>query len=124
MAPEQKKADIGRTVSQEAKWLMEPLQPGEVRIDIQVTEGANLTPQLRDALECLAKALNDEDMQRYAMRVAGTPLKVHQAGQLIDFDSVLGRVADCGGQCNNQCGQQCATSNGRYRILPVAQYSK
>src|SRR5438046_3710974 len=48
--------------SNEARWL-EPPEPGEARIHIAVDEAAELTPQVRQALDALARALETEEVQ-------------------------------------------------------------
>jgi hypothetical protein len=50
-----------------ARWLVEPLQPQDVRIFVAVGDEAELTPPLRAALEQLAAAMQqDEAVQGYA----------------------------------------------------------
>jgi hypothetical protein len=51
--------------SGEPRWLVEP-RPGEAHVHIAVGEGAELTPELREALEGLASALHREEVEGYA----------------------------------------------------------
>jgi hypothetical protein len=51
--------------SGEPRWLLKP-RPGEVQIHVAIGEGAELTPELREALEALASALGQEEVEGYA----------------------------------------------------------
>jgi hypothetical protein len=51
--------------SEGPRWLLEP-GPGGARIHVAVGEGAELTPELREALEALAGALHREEVEGYA----------------------------------------------------------
>jgi hypothetical protein len=47
----------------EARWLLTPLEPQEVRIFIAVADDADLTPAMRAALEQLASAMQTDEAQ-------------------------------------------------------------
>src|SRR5437762_814243 len=49
----------------EARWLRPP-EPGEVRIHIAVGEGAELTPEVRRAIDELGRALQAEEVEGFA----------------------------------------------------------
>jgi hypothetical protein len=51
--------------SGEPRWLLEP-RPGEAQIHIAVGDEAELTPELREALEALARALPGAEVEGYA----------------------------------------------------------
>jgi hypothetical protein len=51
--------------SGEPRWLLEP-RPGEAQIHIAVGEGAAVTPELREALEALAGAIHQGEVEGYA----------------------------------------------------------
>lgn len=61
----------------QSRWLLEPLQPQEIRIFVAVADDADLTPALRTALEQLAAAMQSEgaEVQGYAL-----------AGQCVNLD--------------------------------------
>lgn len=50
---------------EEARWLLEPPVPGEVKLSLAVGEGAEVTPELREAFEALLRALHEEEVQGY-----------------------------------------------------------
>jgi hypothetical protein len=52
--------------SEEPRWLVEP-GPGEVNIQVAVDEAAELTPALREALDGLVKALQEEEVGGYTL---------------------------------------------------------
>lgn len=58
-----------QNVNDESRWLLSPLQPKEMRVFIAVAEDAELTPEIRIALEALAAAMQAEgaDVQGYAL---------------------------------------------------------
>jgi hypothetical protein len=51
--------------SGEPRWLLKP-QPREAYVHVGVGEGAELTPELREALEALVDALHQEEVAGYA----------------------------------------------------------
>ena len=59
----------GKTSPEEAtealQWLMEPAGTGEVKIRIELGEGAELAPEIREAVDALAKAIEDQEVQGY-----------------------------------------------------------
>ena len=56
--------------SGEPRWLLEP-RPGEAQIHVAVGEGAEITPELRAAIDALARALPQEEVAGYATPRAG-----------------------------------------------------
>lgn len=48
-----------------SRWLLEPPAPGEVQLHIAVGEDAQLTPQLRAALDQLVTALYGDEVTGY-----------------------------------------------------------
>ena len=58
-----------QNADEESRWLLSPLQPKEMRVFIAVAEDADLTPEIRSALEQLAAAMQAEgsEVQGYAM---------------------------------------------------------
>jgi len=54
------------------RWLLEPPAPGEVRLYIAADAQAQLTPQVREALDRLVEALEAEDVQGFAARGCGS----------------------------------------------------
>lgn len=55
-------------------WLLEPPGPGEVRIHVQVGEGAELDESQRAAVEALVSSLYESEVEGYAMAQACRPL--------------------------------------------------
>ncbi len=51
--------------SEDPRWLAEPA-PGAVDVHIAVHEDAELTPELRGAIEGLAKALEEQEVEGYS----------------------------------------------------------
>ena len=54
-----------------AEWLKEPPRAGEVRIMIDLGEGAELTPEARASLERLMNDLNEVEVAGYAQNLGG-----------------------------------------------------
>ena len=52
---------------EERRWLLEPPSPGTFRFVFELGEGAELTPEVSEALEQLASALNEVDVQGYSL---------------------------------------------------------
>lgn len=52
--------------SEDPRWLLEPLAPGEARIHIAVHQDAELSPSLRSAIDGLVRALHDDEVEGYA----------------------------------------------------------
>jgi hypothetical protein len=61
--------------SDEPRWLLDP-RPGEAQIHIAVGPEAELTPELREALEELASALHQGEVAGYAKPQPCPELKV------------------------------------------------
>jgi hypothetical protein len=55
------------TSPEESHWLVEP-SPGEAHIHVAVGEGAEITSELRSALESLVGALQQEEVVGYARK--------------------------------------------------------
>jgi hypothetical protein len=51
----------------EPRWLLEPPSAGQVHIRVAVGEGVELTPEVREALEQLARALGEDDVQGFLL---------------------------------------------------------
>ena len=66
----------GASGEQEYRWLLEPPGVGEVHIHVAVGEGAQLTPAIRDALESLASAIEENDAQGFLLSTSGCPILV------------------------------------------------
>ncbi len=58
--------------SEDPRWLAEPA-PGAVDIHIAVHQDAELTPELRDAIEGVAKALEQEEVEGYRLKPPPKP---------------------------------------------------
>ncbi len=54
-------------MSEEHKWLIEPAAPGEVKMKIDVGEGAKLTPAFEAAIETLIKEIQKTDDTKAAI---------------------------------------------------------
>ena len=50
----------------EPRWLLAPPAPGEAHVHIAVDEAAALTPELREAIEGVMRALQSEEVEGYA----------------------------------------------------------
>ena len=59
------------TGPEQPRWLQEPPGTGEVRIHIAVDEAAELTPELRGAIEEVVRALQEQEVQGYATPQGG-----------------------------------------------------
>jgi hypothetical protein len=59
------------TGPEQPRWLQKPLDTGEVRINIAIDEEAELTPELRGAIEDVVRALQDQEVQGYAVPQGG-----------------------------------------------------
>jgi hypothetical protein len=78
------------------RWLLQPPAAGEIHLHVAVGEGAELTPQLRAALEDLISTLQQADVQGFAsscspqcpmLKDCGTMIcnGYHNCGTLINF---------------------------------------
>jgi hypothetical protein len=57
-------------------WLVEPTEPAlpnEIRITINIGDGQTVSPELKEALETLVRALPTDDVQAYGRPVPGRP---------------------------------------------------
>jgi len=54
-----------------ASWLLEPPGAGEVRLVVELGEGAELTPEVQASLETLMSQLNDAEVAGYAFNAGG-----------------------------------------------------
>jgi hypothetical protein len=54
---------------EELRWLLEPPGAGEINIHVEFGEGAELTSELREALERLASAVQESEVSGYACPV-------------------------------------------------------
>jgi hypothetical protein len=81
------------------RWLLEPPKPGEIRFNLAIGEGQQLTPEVQEALDRLLVALDFEpigDVQGYA-----------------------GGLGGCGSNCGNNCGLGgCGTKGFIVRFNP------
>ena len=50
----------------EPRWLLTPPAPGEAHVHIAVDEAAVLTPELREAIEGVMRALQSAEVEAYA----------------------------------------------------------
>jgi hypothetical protein len=50
-----------------AEWLLAPPKAGEIRLMVELGEGAELTPEMRAAVETLMRELNESEVEGYAM---------------------------------------------------------
>jgi hypothetical protein len=48
-------------------WLQEPLGPTDWRVRVEVGEGVELSPEIRDALDTLLQELNTVDVEGFAV---------------------------------------------------------
>ena len=48
---------------EDLRWLLEPPAPGEVHLHVAVGEGAQLTPELQEALEQLLSRLHETEFE-------------------------------------------------------------
>lgn len=70
---------------QDLQWLTQPPAPGEVRLHVALGEGAQLSPEMHDALERLVRAVQAEqqDVQGFG---AALPTPSSPGG--LDFSSL------------------------------------
>jgi hypothetical protein len=101
----------------ERGWLVEPLADGEVRISVQIQNTAKVSPQLLEALERLAGALEEDEIQGYAMQVGMPGMSVSQFGAPNAGFNKLGTLADCNGNCNPNCANNCFI-DANARMMP------
>jgi len=50
-----------------SEWLLEPPEAGEVRLMVELGEGAELSPEAQDSLERLMSALHDAEVSGFAL---------------------------------------------------------
>jgi hypothetical protein len=78
--------------SEQTGWIIGPPAPGEVTIHIAVDESAELTPELRRAIDGLMQALHQDEVSGYAM--TDSPIRRI-------------RVCDVDGKCQPKSTQPC-----------------
>jgi hypothetical protein len=93
-------------------WLLEPLRSGEVRVQVHIDEGAKLSPELRDALERLGRALQEDEIRGYALSLSSSTPQLQTFGQLGNLSRISG-LTDCSINCSPNCGLY-----GGARLLP------
>jgi hypothetical protein len=57
--------------NEDLQWLAQPPAPGEVRLHVAFGQGARVTPEIKDALERLAQAVEGEHPEVQGYRKAG-----------------------------------------------------
>jgi hypothetical protein len=102
---------------EERGWLVEPLQDGEIRISVQIQNMGKLSPQIREALENLASALEEDEIQGYAMQTGMPGMNIQQVGAPNAGFSKLGNLMDCNTNCSPNCNGNCFIDRNA-RMLP------
>lgn len=67
-----------REPTEEMRWLLEPPAPGTINLYIAVGEGTELTPEVREAVENLMRALQEAEVRGQEM--GGRPTRAGECG--------------------------------------------
>jgi hypothetical protein len=97
-------ADDAESEIDRSEWLLAPVEPGEVRVSVELGEGAELTPEVQEMLETLMADVSDAEVEGFAFRRAG--LNVGLFGGFGLLDGTCGKLVcdqhDCSShRCNS-----------------------
>ena len=59
------------------RWLLEPPEAGQVHLHFEVGEGTELTPEAREAVEAITRALAEPEVTGYACSPFKCPKETH-----------------------------------------------
>ena len=109
----------GKSSSEEAEealqWLLEPAAPGEVKIRIEIGEGAELAPEIREAVDALAKAIQDQEVAGYNQ----WSMSLQGARMSADFVRVCSACGTGGPTCNCKSSHSLGFGSRSFGINPA-----
>jgi hypothetical protein len=59
------------------RWLLEPPEPGQVHLHLEIGEGTELSPEATEAVEALMRALSEVEVSGYACSPFTCPKQTH-----------------------------------------------
>ena len=92
--------------SDEMRWLLEPPGAGDVRVFVELGEGAQLSEQAQQALDTLLREIQGAEAQGYSFSWGATQTRM-PLQSLFQLRANIRTAADCGLGCAPGFGTGC-----------------